>query len=444
MRHSRKLLAPITRTLNNQMIQNFLVVGVVTVLIKGIAFYKETLVSAEFGLSELLDTFFIAALIPSFIQNVFLVALKNLFIPNYILEQKSSESRIGAFQGFTLLTIVGISAVLTGFVYLFSIYGLEHLFPGHNEGYYSLIREQLYILLPCILIWAVGNYFSGLLDIANKFFVSTVSALFAPLITIIFLFTLVDELGSYVLSLGLLCGSAIATLLNYLASLHFKLVKVQKIRVNENMRMMLKQYPPKIISAFLTGVNPFVDQFFAAQLVVGSIAAINYGVRIPNILVGILMIVLGKILLPFFSRQIGNDKEAAFHNLKFILKLVFGISLFISVVLMVFSEEIIRLVFERGEFDSEDTDLVSSLQIISLLYTPFVLCTLICVQFLTAFNKNKFMAWASLWNLVLNLILNYVFVQFYGVYGLVLSTTIVYIINSFLYVTYTLRLRSSQ
>ncbi|WP_420593161.1 murein biosynthesis integral membrane protein MurJ [Robiginitalea biformata] len=426
------------------MIQNFLVVGVITVVIKGISFYKETLVSAEFGLSELLDTFFIAALIPSFIQNVFLVALKNLFIPNYIIEQKSPEGRIGAFQAFTLLTIVGISLVLTLCVYLFSIYGLEHLFPGHTERYYSLIRGQLYILLPCITIWAVGNYFSGLLDIANKFFVSSISALFAPVMTIIFLFTLVDELGSYVLSLGLLCGSSSALLLNLFCSLYFKLVKFAKIRFNDNMRMMLKQYPPKIISAFLTGVNPFVDQFFAAQLIVGSIAAINYGVRIPNILVGILMIVLGKILLPFFSRQIGNNKEAAFQNLKFILKLVFGLSLFISSIFMIFSEEIIRFVFERGEFDPNDTELVSSLQIIALLYSPFVLCTLICVQFLTAFNKNKFMAWASLWNLVLNLILNYLFVKIYGVYGLVLSTTIVCIINSFLYVTYTLRLRTSD
>ena len=63
-------------------LKNILLVGVITLIVKVFGFYKEILVASTFGLSVLLDTFLIAILIPSFIQNVFISALKNIFIPH--------------------------------------------------------------------------------------------------------------------------------------------------------------------------------------------------------------------------------------------------------------------------------------------------------------------------------------------------------------------------
>src|SRR5690606_41535001 len=39
---------------------------------------------------------------------------------------------------------------------------------------------------------------------------------------------------------------------------------------NKNARLMFQQIPAKVSSGFLTGLNGVVDQFFAAQLIVGS------------------------------------------------------------------------------------------------------------------------------------------------------------------------------
>ena len=62
------------------LIKNIALVGVIMLSAKLISFYKETLVASIFGLSEILDTYYIAILIPSFVQNVFIGALKQLFI----------------------------------------------------------------------------------------------------------------------------------------------------------------------------------------------------------------------------------------------------------------------------------------------------------------------------------------------------------------------------
>lgn len=423
---------------STQLIRYMFTVGLVTVITSGFGFYKETVIASTIGLSELLDTFYIAVLIPGFIQTVFIGSLTSLFIPNYITEL-STTNRKGEFQAVSFLIIAVLSAVLTLLCLVFSIYFLELVFPGHDTAYYNLIRTQMYIILPCLIFWGYASMLGGLLDINNKFFISSISPIFNTFTILICLFFFRDYLQEKVLAVGLLSGSVCVFLYLLVFTIREKALFLQKPKLNSNMWVMIQQLPPKITSALLTGLNGFVDQFFAVQLVVGSISAINYGIKLPVFTVSIIIIVIGTVLLPHFSRLVNTDMQKAYDQLFQILKIVFFGSLFVTILTFIFSDELIWLLFERKEFKPEDTLIVSKIQQITLVYVPFYICTLVCVKFLTAINKNKFMAWTSFWNLLLNLTLNIILVKYYGVYGLVASTTIVYIIASFIYVGFTIR-----
>src|SRR5690554_7122469 len=78
-------------------------------MVKGFGFYKEIVIASNFGLSELLDTFLIAALVPGFIYQVFLGAFKSVFIPNYIMEQKTDRS-ISSFQATSFIITISTTA----------------------------------------------------------------------------------------------------------------------------------------------------------------------------------------------------------------------------------------------------------------------------------------------------------------------------------------------
>ncbi|MCG2461902.1 polysaccharide biosynthesis C-terminal domain-containing protein [Flavobacteriaceae bacterium F89] len=420
----------------NPMLKSMLLVGGISLLVKALGFYKETIVASSFGLSELLDTYYIAILIPTIIQTVFIGSLKNLFIPNYITELITTK-QTGNFQTFTLSLISLIVLILITSALIFSKFFLESVFPGHTESFYSLVRYQLYWVLPCLLFWGYTGFLNGLQEINNNYFASTISQVFLPIGIIVCLVFFKDSFGNLVLAIGMLVGSFGGFLFTLFTSLYKKIIVFGPLKINENMRIMLKQYPAKSISGLLTGINPFVDQFFAAQLVVGSIAALNYGIKIPAFVVGILILAVGNVLLPHFSRQINEDLNKAYLQLFKILKIIFIGSLIIVAFTIIFSNDIIRILFERKEFTAQDTFVVSNIQKIALVYVPFYLCTLVCVKFLTATNKNKFMAWTSFWNLLLNLTMNYILVKYYGVYGLMLATTIVYILASLIYVGYT-------
>ncbi|WP_340202379.1 murein biosynthesis integral membrane protein MurJ [Ascidiimonas sp. W6] len=432
----QKLLVGVKNVLRNPLIRNMMIVGGASVTVKLVAFYKETLVAGTFGLSDVLDTFFIAILVPSFIQNVFINALKNIFIPNYIIEIKEGGDK-GRFQAVVFLITFVIALFSVLIAYLSTDIFLDLIFPGHTDAYYLLIKKQLFILLPCLFFWGFSSLMSGLLDMANRFLFSTIFPIISAVTVIIFLLFFREELGDTVLAKGALTGAFIEFGFLLAISLKFKDLIIGKPALNKNIRFMLRQLPPKVSSGFLTGLNNFVDQFFAAQLVVGSITAINYGVKIPAFMVSILILALGNVLLPHFSRLISDNIHKAYDQLFYILKIVFVGAAVVTVGAFIFSNDIISLLFERNEFTSEDTLIVGRVQRIIFVYVPFYLCTLILVKFLTSINKNKFMAWTSLLNLFLNIILNFILVQKYDLYGLAMSTTIVYIISSFIYFIYT-------
>ena len=82
MKYLNNILERFIILIKNPTIINIISVGVIALAVKGFGFLKEVVVAETFGLSELLDTFFIAALVPGFVNDVFLNAFKNVFIPN--------------------------------------------------------------------------------------------------------------------------------------------------------------------------------------------------------------------------------------------------------------------------------------------------------------------------------------------------------------------------
>ena len=436
MLNSKNIKEKINNAMRNPLIKNMIIVGVITLVIKVLAFYKETIIAGAFGLNDVLDTFFVAILIPTFIQSVFINSLRNIFVPNYISDMKADGNK-GSFQAIILLITIGISLVSALLTLLFVDYYLALVYPGHTEAYYQLAKDQLYIVLPCLIFWGISTVMGGLLEISNRFLVSTISGLVPLLTMIIFLIFLKDYFGDYVLAIGTLVGSFLGFIYLAIFAIKYGDFTLSKPKMNENSRLMLRQLPPKISSSFLSSMNNHIDQFFAGSLIVGSIGALNYGNRVPAFGVTIVIMALGSVLLPHFSRMVNEDLKAAYHQLFRALKNVFAITIILAAIGFFASDWIIETWLERREFTHQDTLKVSAIQQILLVNIPFYICTLIMVKFLTSINKNSFMAWISLVNLVINIILNIILIKYYDVYGLAASTSLVLILSSLFYFGYT-------
>jgi|SRR5690554_40272 len=418
------------------MIINIVAVATITIIVKGFGFYKEIVIASNFGLSEILDTFLIASLVPGFIYQVFLGAFKSVFIPNYIMEQKTNRS-IGSFQSTSFIITITTTVIFMIIAYLFSNTFLDVFFPNHTENYYQLIKVQFSYMLPCILFWGLSSLLGGLLNIHDEFKYSTIYPIFTSISILILLIFFKDIFQEKVLSIGMLIGAILEFVFLAIVAKSKNIIQISKPDFKtDGTKLMFSQLPAKISSGFLTGLIPITDQYFAAQLVVGSIAALNYSLKIPAFFTAIAVLALSRVLLPHFSKLIVENKKEAYKQLSRILKFVFVFLIFIIIPIILFSDSIIQLVFERNEFTADDTLIVSKLQIVLLIGAPFYICGNIIVQYLTSLNKNAFMAYVSLGSMFLNIALDYLFMIWYGIYGLVLCTTSIYIARSIILYSY--------
>lgn len=420
----------LSNLLKNATITNVITVGLTTLIVSGLGFFKEMVVANSFGLSELLDTFYIAVLVPTFISGVFLGSFKSVFIPNYVSELKTGNN-VGAFQSTSFIITICVSLLFLLIAVLFTDTYLETFFKGHTAQYYELVKSQFYYVAPCIMFWGLSSLISGLLTIDDEFKFSSIASIFTPISIIICLVFFKEQLGNLVLALGTLFGSILSFFFLLFVAHKRRIIHLNKPDfVSVNIIVLFRQLPAKLSSSLLSGINPLIDQYFSAQLIVGSIAALNYGIKIPSFAIAIVGIALGNVLLPYFSKHAIDNREATFRKLKSILKYLIIGSAIVVVILVLLSSPIIWLIFERNAFTSSDTVIVSKIQQMYILQIPSYVTGLVMVKFLTSINKNNVMVLTSIISLTMNIVLNYILIDLMGVYGLALATSLVSIINS--------------
>ncbi len=427
-----------------KVLQNILLVSGVTFFISILGFFKETIVAANFGLSLQLDTFYVAILIPGVINTVFLGSFKSVFIPNYINEV-GKKGNIGSFQTTSLMVTVVVSLFFAVITYLSTNTFLEILYPNKSLEFYILVKEQLPILLFAILFWGLASTLGALLNVNDEYRLSSFASVFTPIFILIGVYFFKEQITNTVLAWGTTLGALASCIYLLIIAKKKNLIVLGKLDyLNSNIRIAFQQLPAKISSGLLTALNSVVDQFFAAQLVIGSIAALNYGLKIPAFLSGLLLVAFGNVLLPYFAKLVLTNKNLAFENLFKNLKWVFIGLVVITILGILTSDLVVALLFQRKEFTAEDTQVVSTIQKIFLAYIPFKITGMIMVNFATSINKNSIMAYISLVALVLNVILDYVFMEIYGVFGIALCTTVITVLKSMTMYWYLKRLNNEN
>ncbi len=405
------------------------IVVLTTLLAKGFGFLKDVVVAERIGLSELLDTFLIAVIFAFFIRGVFFGAFKSVFIPNYVVELKSGKD-ISAFQSASFIVTFGVSIFFVLISILVTDTYLDTFFDGHTESYYELVKIQFYWILPCIIIWGASSMLQGLLNIDDEFTYSSLSVVFTPVAILVCIWFFKEQLGILVLVVGTVIGSILSFIVLLIVALKRKIIHISKPDFkSKNIKILFKQLPAKLSSGLLAGLVPLIDQYFSAQLEVGSISALTYGMKIPMLFMGIIGIAIGSVLLPYFSKKVVDDRNEGFLELKKIIRFLAIGSIIIVAILFFLSHPIISFIFERNEFTSEDSLVVSKIQQMYLFYIPSSIIGLVIVKFLTSINQNNFMVLTSAFTVIGNFVLNYIFIKYMGVYGLALSTSIVSLIS---------------
>lgn len=413
-----------------------MIVGMGTLLVKVAAMFKELVVAWKFGTGDALDAFLIALLVPSFIINVVAGSIKAALIPTYmqVREKQGRKAAEKLFSGVTLASI-GMLTITTALILFFAPLYLPLIAAGFNQEKLTMTFWLTCAISPMILLSGIQIIWGSVLNAGENFGLVAISSIFTPAITIIFL--LVSESwGSFSLAAGLICGGIVEMAILGIA------LKRQGISIfprwyglSSEFLQVVTQYAPTIAASFLMCSAAIIDQSMAAMLAPGSVAALSYGNRVVSLPIFLITTALNAAVIPYFSKMIATeDWRGVNQTLKRYLKLIFLTTLPVMVGVIVFSEQIVSILFQRGSFTARDTELIANIQNFYALQIPFYVAALFVVDTIVSLRKNYILMWGSGLNLIANIAGNFIFMHFLGVKGIALSTSCVYLISfSFLF-----------
>jgi putative peptidoglycan lipid II flippase len=93
------------------------------------------------------------------------------------------------------------------------------------------------------------------------------------------------------------------------------------------------------------------------------------------------------------------------------------------------SEPLTRLLFERGAFTATDTLVTSRVQTLFFLQIPFHVAGMVLVRLLSALGRNFLLMLFGVIMVGTNTVADIILMQFLGVAGIALSTSLVFVVS---------------
>jgi putative peptidoglycan lipid II flippase len=401
---------------------------------KILAIGKEVLTAQRFGVSAELDVFNLAYSFPGIIV-LFSSVLAAALVPLY-LEWRTRSSREADSQATWLIygtTLLFAALALICFVFTPEIIRLIGYGFQPWEKQLAVSMERLLILL--IIIDGAGILFRGILHAKKLFSHLYIAPLFVN-ITIIFLLFFDMGLDIYLLVWGFLIGTLMKTVYMGIALYRKGFHYGTPLPFDrQKMKTFWLLAIPMLGNALIANSNMMVDQVMATQLPAGSISTLRYALRINDFPVQVVITAISAAIFPFISEEAaaGNNE-----NLKGIFKyaLIFVgfITIPITCLVVLFSEDLVILLLKRGAFDMEAARQTAQTLVCYSLGLFFYAYAFVNGSFFAALQNTKALFYMGIASLLLNVFFNFVFMHLIGVKGIALSTSVTMFIISLYFI----------
>jgi putative peptidoglycan lipid II flippase len=301
---------------------------------------------------------------------------------------------------------------------------------------------MFWIMLPIVPITAFTITWRSILNTEGRFALPAVLPSLQPLASIAFLLRFNQSWGVYSLAAGTVLGAALEAMVlaGIMAHRGFPIVP-RWGGSTAALRQVAAQYGPVVAGVLLLGGAPLIDQSIAAMLASGSVAALNYGTRLSVVLVAIGPSAVATAILPHFSRlTVTADWAHIRHSLRSYALVILAVTLPVIVGLIIFSEPLVRIFFQRGQFTGANTGLVTQIQRFALLQIPPAMVMALTLRLISSMKANQLLLRAAGFAAVLNLALDLLLTRWIGIAGITLATAIVQF-TTLLYLFYLMRTR---
>ena len=407
----------------NKILHDFLIVSIYLVFARTITAGREIIIAWNYGVSDYTDAFNFTFNLMNWCLGVVMGLFTLILIPQHD-KIKSVDARNFRNELVTWTLIAGffVGAVL----YLCA----DTYLKSNNTT--SIEQQELILhfskffsyLMP---IGAMNIIFSVWM-MAQRDHRNTLLEGVAPL-GMIFTLIILDTSEYVTLIYGVAVGITLHTVTAYI--LLDKKLRPDKIRVSITpyyWKMIFKITLIAFLGQFLISTSILIEQHYAWKVGEGAISILSYANRVAFLLIGLVSVAITRSTLPVFSQIATNDKKKFEKILSKLCLIFFTVGVFITIITMSFSNEIISIIYERGSFNPNDTLSVSKTFTALVLQIPMYFSVTVLMSFLISIKQYSKIAIISALGISAKLAFLEIYYSFFE-----LSLEIVAYSNSVLY-----------
>ncbi|MCC6299076.1 MAG: murein biosynthesis integral membrane protein MurJ [Anaerolineales bacterium] len=336
------------------------------------------LVANTFGASPELDAFFAANRVS---ETLFLLiaggALGSAFIPTFTgLLAKGDKDSAWRLASALANTVTLTLSLLAALIALFAPQVVRFaLAPGLSTDpeLFSLTVSLLRIQLISAVLFGLGGLIVGILNAHQIFLVPALTPAMYQLGIIFGVLFLAPSMGIYGLAWGVVVGAVmylvvqIPSLAKLLRTSYYVLRNTQYAVRNfslglhdSNVRQVLILMIPRLLGVAVVQLNFWVNTNLASRMEEGSVAALYYGFALMLMAQAAIAQSVAIAAMPTFSAQHALGKlDEMRSSLAASLRGILLMAVPASAGLILLREPLISFLYQRGEFDSHDVQLVA-------------------------------------------------------------------------------------
>lgn len=394
-----------------------------------LGFARDLLMASILGANVYSDIFFVVFKLPNLFRRIFAEgAFTQAFIPAYAKSKHKVRFSTLIFSQFMAFLLI-----LSMIVSLFAHLATKAIAIGFDDATIDLAAPLLAINFYYLPLIFIVTFLAALLQYKNHF---ATTAFSTALLNVAMIGALLISNGMekydivYFLSYGVLVGGALQVLVHVIALKKKNLFKAfsfkaKTLKHDAQNSKFYKKFIPAVFGSSTSHLSAFLDTWLASFLITGSISYLYYANRVFQLPLALFAIATSIALFPMVAKQIKNNKEhLALQHLRKAFYVLLGLLGMATLIGLVFSSQIVWLLFERGAFTTEDTantSLVLSMYLIGLL--PYGLSKIFSL-WLYAHEQQITAAKIAAKSLGANIVFSLILIIPYEAAGLALASTL--------------------
>lgn len=398
-----------------------------TSLVKPVGLVTQMFSARYFGAGLQYDAYALALFLVQFLNNLVGSSFNSVFLPLAIKRRTTmSKSDFNRFQNLALFVFIAPVSLYMIVLLVRGNWVMGLMAPDLPAETRVYVDRMLPWMIAPGLALMIASMLKSVLNQNRRFGVSGAMPVLVGLVGLIILVATQKHIGIWSLPLGFGAGNLIQLgVLAVFAHMIGCLAWARPAAPPEARRELGSLGGVFMLSQLVMTIGMAVDRYFASGLEVGSVSSLAYSNTILNLGIQLFSFSLTAVMFTRMSEYISagdmmSCQRYLHDNLTRQSRLIVPISLGLAVA----SPEVVRVLFQRGEFGPDDAMRTSGVLTFHLLGLPAVVTNNLIARVYYSLQRLHSRIWLNIQYVATLVLCSYLLVKPLRVMGLAVSATI--------------------